>query len=298
MESQRAASVGEGYIELEAVRRRTDDKIPFYKSEVMTIKHSYPFRFLVPEHATPGPCKWIYPMTYGGGLVGGDKITATIKVGAGCAAVVCSQESTKVYHCNMSHETVQNFNYSLGESALLCVLPDPTVCYRDANFCQKQVIHMTSTSSLVFLDWMLGGRQALEEFWCFKRFNNCTEIYVGEELIVRDSTDLEDTPIKTVAQAMENFQVYGTCIILGEGLSFLVESLINIYGRKRDLGEQINRDCVVSISETKYTVSGETIEGCYLRFLATDMKHASRVIHDISNPLQHLLGGDPFERKL
>lgn len=44
MASRRAASVGEGYIELEAVRRRTDDKIPFLKSEVMTIRHSYPVR--------------------------------------------------------------------------------------------------------------------------------------------------------------------------------------------------------------------------------------------------------------
>ncbi|CAL1541603.1 unnamed protein product [Lymnaea stagnalis] len=302
---QRNPSCGEGSIEIEAVTRKRIDstserkgKKTFDHSEVVSMKHSYPFRFLVPHNSTPGPCKWIYPLTYGGGLVGGDKISATIKVGEGCAAVVCTQESTKVYHCNLSNETVQEMLYIVEDEGLLCILPDPTVCYRDANFSQKQIVHMKPTSSVVLLDWMLGGRVALDESWVFKRYCNSIEFYLSEELVIRECTELEDTPNKTVVEAMQGFQVYGTCIVLGENLSSLVDSLSDKYGRKKDIGEKTDQDLVVSISQTKYTVEGETTEGCYLRFLATNAKSAARVIHDITDPLLDILGADPFERKL
>lgn len=56
----------------------------------------FQFRFVVPENSTPGACQWIYPLAFGGGLVGGDAVASTIKLGAGCAAVLSSQDSTKV----------------------------------------------------------------------------------------------------------------------------------------------------------------------------------------------------------
>ena len=34
----------------------------------------------------------------------------------------------------------------------------------------SQVINMSSSSNLVYLDWMIGGRVALDELWQFKRY--------------------------------------------------------------------------------------------------------------------------------
>ena len=53
-------------------------------------------KILIPDHVVAGPCKWIYPITFGGGLVGGDSMKLDIHIGEGCCALLTSQESTKV----------------------------------------------------------------------------------------------------------------------------------------------------------------------------------------------------------
>ncbi|BFZ23314.1 hypothetical protein BsWGS_26352 [Bradybaena similaris] len=303
MDETRHPSRGHGYIEFEAIRNSVPESEKkgsnkYYKSEIVSLKHTYPFRFVVPENSTPGPCQWIYPLAFGGGLVGGDAVASTIKLGDGCAAVLSSQDSTKVYHCNNGWLTTQEYTYNLGEGSLLCVLQDPLVCYENADFYQKQTVQMTPSSSLVLLDWMLSGRVALSESWSFKRFRNCIEIQVSDETIIRDYLELEDTPNKTIAQGMRGFQVYGTCIVLGDDVEFLADSLIKKYSRKQDIGDKGSQDLVVSVSETSYRVHGKTINGCYLRFLAANMKSVAPVIRSITSPLVPILGDDPFDRKL
>ena len=53
-------------------------------------------RLMIPELASASPCRWIYPLTFGGGLVGGDVISISFQIKDHCAALVTSQESTKV----------------------------------------------------------------------------------------------------------------------------------------------------------------------------------------------------------
>ena len=50
----------------------------------------------MPRYANQGTCKWIYPITFGGGLVGGDHISLEIVIGRGCCGLVTSAESLKV----------------------------------------------------------------------------------------------------------------------------------------------------------------------------------------------------------
>ncbi|GFR83735.1 urease accessory protein [Elysia marginata] len=265
---------GFGHVIIEALRDKPrPDADGFLTAEVVSLSHSYPFRFMIPEDCTDSPCRWIYPVAFGGGLVGGDAIEATVVVGDDCAAVVTTQESTKVYHCHHCGATNQRLLYTVGDQALLCVLPDPVVCFKGANFQQTQVVEMSPNSNLVFLDWMLSGRTALSESWSFQRYLNHVEMRVLGEVVLRELTDLEDSPYKSVADGMMNFQVSGMCIVLGDRVSFLSEALLDKYSRKKDLGERSSPDVVVSVSRVSYTVQGQTICGCYLRFLgATTQK--------------------------
>src|SRR5258706_16480554 len=54
-----------------------------------------PLRLLTP--ANHGHAAWIYTSSHGGGLVDGDRLVMDIDVGAGAAAFVSTQASTKVY---------------------------------------------------------------------------------------------------------------------------------------------------------------------------------------------------------
>ena len=53
---------------------------------------------MVPEYASSDPknCPWLYVITYGGGMVEGDRIGLNIDVGKNCSVVVTTQTSTKV----------------------------------------------------------------------------------------------------------------------------------------------------------------------------------------------------------
>lgn len=55
---------------------------------------------MVPCHASKNNCVWVYPITFGGGLVGGDGIEMGFHVKKNCAVLVTGQESTKVSSTN------------------------------------------------------------------------------------------------------------------------------------------------------------------------------------------------------
>ncbi|XP_021377032.1 urease accessory protein D-like [Mizuhopecten yessoensis] len=187
----------------------------FGLSEAVTIKYSYPMKILVPEHIGNGTCRWIFPVTFGGGLVGGDKVSMEIDIQDGCCGLLTSQEATKVYHCEDVKETTQSFKYTVGKEALLCVLPDYIVCYKDAAYKQTQEIQLCNTANVVYLDWLTAGRIARNEEWQFSRYFNRTEIKVDGALIFKDQVLMQDSPYITVHQSMKNYKVLGTCVLLG-----------------------------------------------------------------------------------
>ena len=53
-------------------------------------------KLLCPALASSSNCQWLYPITFGGGLVEGDNITLEVETGPGCCVLVTTQSSTKV----------------------------------------------------------------------------------------------------------------------------------------------------------------------------------------------------------
>ncbi|XP_033751308.1 urease accessory protein D-like [Pecten maximus] len=266
----------------------------FGLSEAVTIKYTYPMKILVPEHVGNGTCRWIFPITFGGGLVGGDKVSMEIDIQDGCCGLLTSQEATKVYHCEDGKQTSQSFVYTVGEEALLCVLPDYVVCYKDAAYTQIQEIQLCSTANVVFLDWMTAGRVARNEEWEFNRYLNRTEIKVDGKLIFKDQVVMQDSPYLTIHQSMKDYQVIGTCVLLGSKLQDICVNLQKTLCPKKKFGEKYNTDTVCSASPItdKYGISG-----LYIRFMTRTTTAAYAVISDIVQPLLPILGADPFHNK-
>lgn len=69
------------------------------KSTVTRCFSKYPLKFIVPTKVGPPntDAVWIYSLTYGGGIVSGDRISCEFVVGNGCTTVLTTQASTKVY---------------------------------------------------------------------------------------------------------------------------------------------------------------------------------------------------------
>lgn len=278
---------GHGIVVLEC---HEPEDAEFSKAEVVTLKNSYPLKILIPEHTGNQICKWIYPIVFGGGLVGGDCIEITIETKPNTCGLLTTQESTKVYHCEGDLHTVQQMNYIVRDNSCLCVLPDYTVCYKDADFTQTQTVHMSDSGNIVLLDWMTCGRTALQEMWDFTSYRNKVEVKVDKEVIYKDCVHLHDVPKLAMKQSMKNYQVMGSCVILGKRLKEMINILYKKYSQPKQYGERENNDviCTVSILHKG---------GIYLRFLAISTSQAYTVIKEIVDPLLPILGSDPFSNK-
>ena len=69
-----------------------------YSSNVVfsELSSAYPLKLLSPKVAEPGVAI-VYMMSYGGGLVGGDRVHLTVKIGRGCKLLLLSQVRSCLY---------------------------------------------------------------------------------------------------------------------------------------------------------------------------------------------------------
>ncbi|XP_025083717.1 urease accessory protein D-like isoform X2 [Pomacea canaliculata] len=266
------------------------------KDDIYT-NHHYQLKILAPEHAGLSVCRWIYPVNFGGGLVGGDHIDITVSLGDNCAALVTTQESTKVYHCRDAQETQQNMEYFLHGTTFLAILGDPVVCFADAQFCQTQKVYMSEDSNIVLLDWLTAGRVALEEIWNFKSYQSLVEVYIDKHLVFKDNQRLSDGPYFTLREAMGSFQVLGMCVVLGDRMHNLVDHVKQLYGTPHSIGKPLSKDLICSYSPLTLECNNKVINGCYIRFVATSTTLAYSVVQQVTSCLVEILGGDPFRKK-
>ncbi|XP_050413908.1 uncharacterized protein LOC126828265 [Patella vulgata] len=289
---------GEGTVVIDAVRTcqpEVADSI-YQKCQASCIKHSYPLKFLIPQYASETNCCWVYPITYGGGLVEGDHIDIAVHIKQNCCAVITSQESTKVYSCEKNIITKQMLQYQVDDHALLCLLGDPVVCFKGASYTQSQEIHMTSEGSIVLLDLLSAGRIARGESWQFTSFKNSLLVYIDDQPVLNEVNHLESTPWLSVHASMSEYEILGTCIVIGNNVKNLVEILCKKYSAQKKIGEREDKSLLCSISNLEYTIEKKTTHGCYLRFL-TSISKAYEIIDEIVQPLLPIIGTNPYHNK-
>lgn len=79
-----------GYIAVERVEGRSTVTRCFCK---------YPLKLIVPKKVAPSATDavWIYSISYGGGIVSGDRVSCGLSVADDCTVALTTQASTKVY---------------------------------------------------------------------------------------------------------------------------------------------------------------------------------------------------------
>jgi urease accessory protein len=226
----------------------------------------------------------VYAATFGGGLVGGDEIHLSVDVKNGARALMTTQASTKVYRSlRPSRQTIVA---TVEPGALLAVIPDPIVCFAEADFTQHQRYELDAAASLVVVDWVTSGRHAAGERWAFCRYESRLEITRGTEPVVFDAVLLE-RDLDSVAERMDRFEVIVTAVITGPLVSAAIESLV-----ARTAIERIvhRADLVVSAARLR---DG----GLLLRMAGTSVEHAGRVVRDYLAFVSPLVGDDLWSRK-
>lgn len=231
-----------------------------------------------------GAACWVYAATLGGGLVGGDEIRLRAEVTAGARALLTTQASTKVYRS--LRRSGQSLNATVDAGALLAVVPDPVVCFADADFSQTQRYDLHADASLVMVDWITSGRHASGERWAFSRYESRFDIRRGPQRIFLDALVLEPR-IDSVVERMGRFDALLTAVVTGPLVGAAATDIVT---RLSQAPIDRQADLVVSASRLR---DG----GALLRMAGTSVERMGHALRAHLAFLSPLTGGDFWSRK-
>ena len=231
-----------------------------------------------------GPSCWVYAATLGGGLVDGDDIQMRADVTAGARALLTTQASTKIYRSR--RRSRQSLAATVDAHALLAVVPDPIVCFANADFMQMQRYDLHADASLVMVDWMTSGRHAAGERWAFSRYESRFDIRRASRRVFFDGLVLEPN-VDAVVARMGRFDVLLTAIITGP----LVGSAA------RDIVNGVSNTPIVPGADLVSSAATLPDGGALLRMAGTGVEQVSRALRNHLAFLSPLIGDDLWSRK-
>ncbi len=251
-------------------------------SAVDTLVASSPLRLLAP--ANHGLAAWIFAASLGGGLVDGDRIALTVKVGAGAAALVGTQAQTKVDRAGAGAGASQVIEASVEPGGLLVLLPDPVVCFAGAIYAQETRIRLAAGSSLIALEGFTSGRAASGERWEFTRCRTRLLVERDGKPLVVDGVFL-DGAHGILADRMGRFDALASIVAIGP----------RVAGVRADLAAALpkleHRAPVVAAAAPV----GE--DGVILRIAGASGEVVTSAVRAALGGLAAVLGDDPFARK-
>ncbi|KAI0507183.1 hypothetical protein KFK09_013304 [Dendrobium nobile] len=280
------------------------------KSTVTRCFSKYPLKLIIPKKAgsSTTDAVWVFSLSYGGGIVSGDRVFVGLSVGDGCTVALTTQASTKVYKSVDSKCSEQVLEAKVGRNALLAVIPDPVTCFSAAIYSQKQVFRISSDSNLVIVDWITSGRHESGEKWDFEFYKSSNNILLdgGEPLFV-DSVLLEQTSTTTsVAERMKDYQVVAMVIILGPKLKHLqdliqseVEHMMTGYFRPTKVQKMSSESSANGSSRPPIFASCSSFgakAGVVVRLLSTTTEAVYAFLRHHLSGLEQFLGAPPYRR--
>jgi urease accessory protein len=238
-----------------------------------------PLRLLHPKNS--GTAAWVYAATYGGGLLGGDMIALDVAAGPGTAAMLSTQASTKVYRAEAP--AGQRLQARVGAGALLVLLPDPVTPFAASRYTQEQHIDLTSSATLVAVDWMTAGRMSSGERWAFTSYASRTWLRRDGRVILHDATVLDGD----VAARMRRFNCLAWAVAVGPAVRAAAARLAGALG---DAPVPRRADVLLSAAPLED-------DGVLLRAAGTSAQQVGAVLKQHLNFVPALLGDDPWSVK-
>jgi urease accessory protein len=248
---------------------------------VRALAHS-PLRLLTPR--SHGRAAWIYTGSYGGGLLGGDHLALTMRVGANAHAYLSTQASTKVYRSPAGARIA--LHATAAANATLVIWPDPVVCFQGSRYEQRQHVELETDAALVMVDTVTAGRHGSGERWRFDGYSNRLTVQYGGRPVLCDAQHLSPSDGE-VATRMGRYEVLCTAVVIGRQLHTRIETIQHTISRR---SLERNADTLVASAPV-----GDA--GCIVRVAGRSTETVGRVVREYLSFVPCLLGDDPWARK-
>lgn len=254
------------------------------RTAVVRARPSSPLKLLTPLACDRAA--WIYTSTYGGGLVGGDRIQLDLIAGPATRCVLSTQSSTKVYR-TLGPECRQELHVLAGDEAIVVVAPDPLVCFAGAKYAQIQRYDLARHAGLTAIDWMTSGRRAAGERWAFDRYESRTQVKIEGKLVFRESIRLNSEPVRLDSMMrMGMVNCFATLVIAGRPLDDHAQAMLD---RVRSLPALAKDGLIVAASPIEH--------GVVVRIGGVETEAVGGWVRANLSFIGGLVGTDPWARK-
>ncbi|KAF9270087.1 UreD-domain-containing protein [Marasmius fiardii PR-910] len=287
------------------------------------LSSTYPLKLISARVLSRPDISIVYVLSYGGGLVGGDKVHLTVKVNERSSLVLLSQGSTKVFTTRLQQKhmdspsppidldadagaTVQKMDFFVSSQGSLYLLPDPVTCFRSASYKQLQTFHLSKDSTLVLLDWITSGRKSRGEEWSFSRYYSLNEIFldgVGSHpmRLAKDGLLLEEEGLKTngtspkrsLAQRLAPYSCYANVILCGPQVQGVIQELTAAYEKISVMKLTTPPDLLWSLSPI---ICQGSVRGTIVRVAGKETELVKDWLREALVGLAQVVGVDVYRR--
>jgi urease accessory protein len=127
-----------------------------------------------------------------GGLLGGDRLGLTVRVGAAATVQLTSTSATRIYRPGQEVATTQqSTEIALAENALLEYVPDAIIPFAGARYEQRTKISLAPGAGLFWWEILAPGREASGEIFAYESVEMHAEISVAARPIAVERIRLD-----------------------------------------------------------------------------------------------------------
>jgi urease accessory protein len=156
-----------------------------------------------------------------GGLLGGDRLALTVKVGANAAAQITTTGATRIYRARIETPATTQVNEIVVDTgALLEYLPDAVIPFAGARFSQRTTIRLGDDAGLFWWDILAPGREARGEIFAYESVELRIDLSACGRLIGAERVRLEPEKRKVASLArIGAYRTWGTFYICRVGVA-------------------------------------------------------------------------------
>jgi urease accessory protein len=162
------------------------------KRTVLAASHQEPPLKVVRAFPVDDGAALVHLHNVSGGLLGGDRLALTVRVGAGACLQITTTGATRVYRPRReAPPTTQSNEITVGENALLEYVPDPIIPFAGARFSQRTAIQLDRGAGLFWWEILAPGREARGEIFEYERLEIRTDLLATGRPIAAERVRLE-----------------------------------------------------------------------------------------------------------
>jgi urease accessory protein len=221
-----------------------------------------------------------------GGLLGGDRLSLTVNVGAGAGVQLTTTGATRIYRPRKHAVPATQTNaIRVGENALLEYLPDAMIPFAGARFAQRTRIDLAQGAGLFLWEMTAPGREAHGEAFAYERIEMRTEVAANGRLIAAENIRLDPhtAPQRSIARLGE-YRYWATFYICRVGLD--PAAWLATEDRLREAALELNRP-----GQSLWGISALVADGLIVRGLAVRGRDAFTGLHALWNAAKLRLYG-------